>query len=107
MNFGGPLLGLFAAKKEYVRQMPGRIVGRTKDGKNRDAYAFILSTREQHIRRGAATSNICTNSSLNAVRAAIYLSLCSKSGFKELLVHILDVAAPLLMCCSLVERIKA
>ncbi|MHB1545722.1 MAG: PLP-dependent aminotransferase family protein, partial [bacterium] len=84
MNFGGPLLGLFAAKKEYVRQMPGRIVGRTKDGKNRDAYAFILSTREQHIRRGAATSNICTNSSLNAVRAAIYLSLCSKSGFKEI-----------------------
>ena len=84
MNFGGPLLGLFAAKKEYVRQMPGRIVGKTKDDKNRDAYAFILSTREQHIRRGAATSNICTNSSLNAVRAAIYLSLCSKSGFKEI-----------------------
>ena len=84
MNFGGPLLGLFAAKKEYVRQMPGRIVGKTKDGKDRDAYAFILSTREQHIRRGAATSNICTNSSLNAVRAAIYLSLCSKSGFKEI-----------------------
>ncbi len=84
MNFGGPLLGLFAAKKEYVRQMPGRIVGKTKDGKGRDAYAFILSTREQHIRRGSATSNICTNSSLNAVRAAIYLSLCSKSGFKEI-----------------------
>ncbi len=84
MNFGGPLLGLFAAKKEYVRQMPGRIVGKTKDGKNKDAYAFILSTREQHIRRGAATSNICTNSSLNAVRAAIYLSLCSKSGFKKI-----------------------
>ena len=84
MNFGGPLLGLFAAKKEYVRQMPGRIVGKTKDGNNRDAYAFILSTREQHIRRGAATSNICTNSSLNAVRAAIYLSLCAKSGFKDI-----------------------
>ena len=84
MNFGGPLLGLFAAKKEYVRQMPGRIVGKTKDGNNRDAYAFILSTREQHIRRGAATSNICTNGSLNAVRAAIYLSLCSKSGFKDI-----------------------
>jgi glycine dehydrogenase subunit 1 len=84
MNFGGPLLGLFAAKKEYVRQMPGRIVGKTKDGKKRDAYAFILSTREQHIRRGSATSNICTNSSLNAVRAAIYLSLCSMSGFNEI-----------------------
>ena len=84
MNLGGPLLGLFAAKKEYVRQMPGRIVGKTKDGNNRDAYAFILSTREQHIRRGAATSNICTNSSLNAVRAAIYLSLCAKSGFKDI-----------------------
>ena len=84
MNFGGPLLGLFAAKKEYVRQMPGRIVGKTKDGNNRDAYAFILSTREQHIRRGAATSNICTNSSLNAIRAAIYLALCAKSGFKDI-----------------------
>jgi glycine dehydrogenase subunit 1 len=92
MNFGGPLLGLFAAKKEYVRQMPGRIVGKTKDGKNRDAYAFILSTREQHIRRGAATSNICTNSSLNAVRAAIYLSLCSKDGFKEIAVLNLKLA---------------
>ena len=84
MNFGGPLLGLFGAKKDYVRQMPGRIVGKTKDNKNRDAYAFILSTREQHIRRGAATSNICTNSSLNAVRAAVYLSLCSKNGFREI-----------------------
>ncbi|HEC25619.1 MAG TPA: aminomethyl-transferring glycine dehydrogenase subunit GcvPA [bacterium] len=84
MNFGGPLLGLFGAKKEYVRQMPGRIVGKTKDSRNKDAYSFILSTREQHIRRGAATSNICTNSSLNAVRAAIYLSLCSKEGFSEI-----------------------
>lgn len=84
MNFGGPLLGIFGAKNEYVRQMPGRIVGKTKDAKNKDAYTFILATREQHIRRGAATSNICTNNSLNAVRAAIYLSLCSKQGFKEL-----------------------
>ncbi len=84
MNFGGPLLGIFGAKSVYVRQMPGRIVGKTKDAKNKDAYTFILATREQHIRRGAATSNICTNNSLNAVRAAIYLSLCSKRGFKEL-----------------------
>ncbi|MDA8303993.1 MAG: glycine dehydrogenase [Deltaproteobacteria bacterium] len=84
MNFGGPLLGLFGAKKDYIRQMPGRIVGKTKDAKNKDAYTFILATREQHIRRGAATSNICTNNSLNAVRAAIYLSLCSKKGFGEL-----------------------
>lgn len=84
INFGGPLLGIFGTKTEYVRQMPGRIVGKTKDAANKDAYAFILSTREQHIRRGAATSNICTNNSLNAVRAAIYLSLCSKKGFKEL-----------------------
>ncbi len=84
MNFGGPLLGLFGAKKEYIRQMPGRIVGKTEDVEKKDAYTFILATREQHIRRGAATSNICTNNSLNAVRAAIYLSLCSKRGFKEL-----------------------
>ena len=106
MNFGGPLLGLFAAKKDYVRQMPGRIAGKTKDGKGRDAYAFILSTREQHIRRGAATSNICTNSSLNAVRAAIYLSLCSKTGFKEIAFLNLKLAHILrdkLLCTGLFE----
>ena len=84
MNFGGPLLGLFAAKKEFIRQMPGRITGKSKDNKNQDAYLFILATREQHIRRQAATSNICTNNSLNALRAAVYLSLCSKQGFKEI-----------------------
>ncbi len=84
MNFGGPLLGLFAAKKEFIRQMPGRITGKSKDNRNQDAYLFILATREQHIRRQAATSNICTNNSLNALRAAVYLSLCSKQGFKEI-----------------------
>lgn len=64
--------------------MPGRITGKSKDNKNQDAYLFILATREQHIRRQAATSNICTNNSLNALRAAVYLSLCSKQGFKEI-----------------------
>ncbi len=101
MNYGGPLLGLFAAKKEFIRQMPGRIVGKTKDAKNNDAYVFILSTREQHIRRQEATSNICTNSSLNAVRAAVYLSLCSKSGFKD--ISLLNLKLAHLLCGKLQE----
>ncbi|RZD15904.1 MAG: aminomethyl-transferring glycine dehydrogenase subunit GcvPA [Candidatus Acididesulfobacter guangdongensis] len=101
MNFGGPLLGLFAAKKEFIRQMPGRITGKSKDSKNQDAYLFILATREQHIRRQAATSNICTNNSLNALRAAVYLSLCSKEGFKE--ISLLNLKLSHILCEKLID----
>jgi glycine dehydrogenase subunit 1 len=101
INFGGPLLGIFAARNEFVRQMPGRIVGKTKDSKNKDAYVFILSTREQHIRRQQATSNICTNNSLNAVRAAVYLSLCSKKGFKE--ISLLNLKLAHILCRKLLN----
>lgn len=101
MNFGGPLLGLFAAKKEFIRQMPGRITGKSKDNKNQDAYLFILATREQHIRRQAATSNICTNNSLNALRAAVYLSLCSKQGFKE--ISLLNLKLAHILCEKLLN----
>ncbi len=101
MNFGGPLLGLFAAKKEFIRQMPGRITGKSKDDKNQDAYLFILATREQHIRRQAATSNICTNNSLNALRAAVYLSLCSKEGFKE--ISLLNLKLSHILCEKLID----
>ncbi len=101
MNFGGPLLGLFAAKKEFIRQMPGRITGKSKDSKKKDAYLFILATREQHIRRQAATSNICTNNSLNALRAAVYLSLCSKEGFKE--ISLLNLKLSHILCEKLID----
>lgn len=83
-SFGGPYLGLLAAKKEYVRQMPGRLVGAGKDAEDTDAYAIILSTREQHIRRGKATSNICTNETLCAIVATMFLSAHGKEGLKHL-----------------------
>ena len=83
LNFGGPSFGFLAAKKEYTRQMPGRVVGKTVDKSGKEAYCLTLQTREQHIRREKATSNICSNQSLNAIGAAIYLSLMGREGIKE------------------------
>jgi len=80
MNFGGPLLGIFAAKEKYLRRLPGRLVGATTDSVGNRAYCLTLQTREQHIRRERATSNICTNQSLNAIAAAIYLSVLGRRG---------------------------
>ena len=82
-GFGGPLLGLFAARKEHVRQMPGRLVGATVDAKGQRAFCVTLSTREQHIRREKATSNICSNQNLMALRACIYMALMGPEGLKQ------------------------
>lgn len=83
-SFGGPFVGLLTSKKEYLRQLPGRLVGQTKDQEGNPGYVLTLSTREQHIRREKATSNICTNHSLCALRASIYLSTVGYQGLREI-----------------------
>jgi glycine dehydrogenase subunit 1 len=95
LNFGGPYVGLFATRDKYVRQMPGRLAGETVDAEGRRGFVLTLSTREQHIRREKATSNICTNSGLCALAFSIHMTLLGETGLRRLaeLNHAKAVAA--------------
>ena len=98
-SFGGPYVGLLASRQKFVRQMPGRIAGKTVDTQGRTGYVLTLSTREQHIRRERATSNICTNQALMSLAVAVYLAAMGKQGLKrvaELCYHKAHYAASLI-----------
>ncbi len=87
LSYGGPFCGVIAAKEQFVRQMPGRLAGQTVDGAGNRGFVLTLATREQHIRREKATSNICTNQALVALMATIFLAVYGKEGMRELAEH--------------------
>jgi len=93
MSYGGPYCGVIACKEKFMRQMPGRLVGETVDADGKRGYVLTLSTREQHIRREKATSNICTNQALVALMATIFLTVYGRQGLRELAEHNLAKAA--------------
>jgi glycine dehydrogenase subunit 1 len=83
-SYGGPFVGAIASKEKFIRQLPGRLVGQTTDSRGDRAFCLTLATREQHIRREKATSNICTNQALIALMATVFMELYGKEGLREL-----------------------
>jgi glycine dehydrogenase subunit 1 len=106
-SFGGPLLGLFACRAEHMRLAPGRIVGATRDVNDRPAFALTLQTREQHIRRARATSNICTNQSLMALAFVVYASLIGPRGLASLQTSLGEKARTLASGLGSIEGLRA
>ncbi len=92
LQYGGPYLGLLAGREKYLRKMPGRVVGATSDSEGRRGFCLVLQTREQHIKRERATSNICTNQGLLAVRAAIYMAAMGRRGLGQVASQCFDKA---------------
>ena len=92
-SFGGPGLGLLAGTQKQMRNLPGRLIGKTKDANGADGFVLTLATREQHIRREKASSNICSNNGLNAMTAAMYLATVGKTGIREIAQQNRDKAA--------------
>ena len=92
MNFGGPLLGIFACKKKYVRHMPGRLIGATIDAEGKRAFTMTLQTREQHIRRGKANSNICSNETLCAIAFLAYVAALGRNGLRKIAIKNMENA---------------
>ncbi len=105
-SFGGPFLGFMACSKEFIRQFPGRIAGETVDVEGKRGFVLTLSTREQHIRRERATSNICTNQALCALRATIFLETMGKEGIRELAWHNVQKANYALEECVKISGIE-
>ena len=107
MNLGGPMIGLFGCKAEHVRKMPGRLIGMTTDLDGKRAYCMTLQTREQHIRRSKATSNICTNEALLALAAAAYISVVGRNGLRRIAAKNVENAVSLASRINAIEGFKA